>query len=408
MKLDRSAPAVFAIGLASGLLLAAALAALAQAPAAPRVPAPMDELRMFAEAFGAIKSNYVEPVDDKKAIANCVSGMVSGLDGRSEFYDAEAFRELQVSTPTGGVGLELSMDYGLAKVVSAIEGAPASRADLRSGDVLVRIDDQPLKGQTLSGVVKLRRGKPGTEVRVSVLREGERSPREIVLKRELIRVNSVRVSLLKDGLVYARVSSFVEAVPAKFAEELARLYREQPAPRGVVLDLRNNPGGLLSSAVALSAAFLPEGATIGTTEGRIPESKRRFAADAKDFGGRGERDFRSALPAEVRNAPIAVLVNRGSAAGSEFLAGALQDHKRAVVVGEKTYGRGSVQTIFPFSEGRALKLTTAYWHRPNGARIEGAGVAPDVAVDGASAAPLEVPDPARDAPLARAVAALTR
>ena len=402
MKRDRS---VFALGLASGCLLTAALTTTAQTPASPRSALPVEELRVFAEAFGAMKSSYVEPVDDKKAISNCVAGMISGLDERSEFYDTEAFRELQVGSAGAGIGLELGMEFGLPKVVTAIEGTPASRADMRSGDILTRIDDQPLKGQTLSGVVKLLRGKPGTDVRLTVVRDGERSPREIVLRREPIRINPVRASMLEGGLAYVRVSSFAESAPARIAAELGKLYREQPGIKGVVLDLRNNPGGLLSSAVGISAAFLPEGALIGTTDGRTPDSKQRFAADAKSFLRGRERDFRPDLP-RARETPVAVLVNRGSAAGTEFLAGALQDHKRAVIVGEKTYGRGSVQTILPFAEGRALKLTTAYWYRPNGARIEGSGVVPDVVVEGASAAPPAAPDPGKDAALARAVAAL--
>src|SRR5882672_1835537 len=365
MKLDRSAPAVFAIGLASGLLLAAALTALAQTPAAPRVPVPIEDLRMFAEVFGAIKGSYVEPIDDKKAISNCVTGMVSGLDGRSEFYEAEAFRDLQALGPNAGVGVELGLE-NVARVVAAIDGGPASRADLRSGDIIARIDDQPLKGQTLSGIFNLLRGKQGTDVRLSVVRNGERSPLEIVLRRELIRANRARASLLEGGLANVRVSSFSESAPAEIAAELARLYREQPGPKGVILDLRNNPGGLLSSAVGVTAAFLPEGTPIGTTDGRVQDSKRRYAADPKDFLRSNELDFRSGLPAEARSAPIAVLVNRGTAAGSEVLAGALQDHKRAVIVGEKTFGRGSIQTIIPFAEGRALKITTAYWYRPSG------------------------------------------
>jgi carboxyl-terminal processing protease len=256
--------------------------------------------------------------------------------------------------------------------------------------------------------VKLLRGKPGTEVRLSVARSGGRAPLEMMVRREVIRINPVRAFLLRDGLAYLRLSSFQESAPARLAAELTKLYREQPGPRGVILDLRNNPGGLLNAAVASSALFLPEGASIGTTDGRTEDSKRRFDADAKDFLRAGERDLRTGLPAEARSVPLAVLVNRGSAAGTEFVAAALQDHKRGVIVGEKTFGIGSIQTILPLNRGRGLKLTTAYWVRPSGAKIEKEGVVPDVAVEGASAAPLDAPDPAKDAVLARAVAALKR
>jgi len=408
MKIHRTA-AAFAAGLACGCLLTAALSTSAQTQQGQRSTVPVDQLRVFADVFGAIRVNYVEPVDDKKAIANCIDGLVSGLDDRSQFYDAAAFRELQVSSPQsgiGGIGLELGMEDGLAKVVSAIEGTPSSRAGLRSGDMLSRIDDQPVKGKTLSDVVKLLRGKPGTDVRLTVLRGGERPPLEISVRREIIRINPVRAAMVSD-LAYVRVSAFQESAPQRLAAELTRLWGEGHSPKGVILDLRNNPGGLLNAAVGSSAIFLPEGTPIGATDGRIDDSKRRFAAQAKDFLRGSERDFREGLPPQLASVPVAVLVNRGSAAGSEFLAGALQDHKRAVVVGEKTYGRGSVQTIFPLAEGRALKLTTAYWLRPSGRKVEGAGVDPDVAVEGASA-PLDAPDPAKDAALARAVAALKR
>jgi len=407
MKLDRSAIAALALGLAFGYLLVAALTALAQF--APRFPIPVEQLRLYADVYGAVKMGYVDPVDDRKAVEDSIRGMVAGLDERSQFYDAAAFRELQVgSFPAGGIGLELGMEEGLAKVVTAIEGTPAARAGLRSGDLLLRVDDQPVRGRTLAEVVKLLRGNPGTEVRLTVVRSGERAPLEMLLRRELIRINPVRAALLPGGLGYVRVSSLQESVPARLAAELARLFREQPGLEGVILDLRNNPGGLLNAAVGSSALFLPEGAAIGTTEGRVEDSRRRYAAVAKDFLRGGERDFRSGLPAQVASVPLAVIVNRGSASGTEILAAALQDDRRAVIVGEKTYGLGSIQTILPLSENRGLKLTTAYWLRPGGGRLEKTGVVPDVAVEGASAAPPEVPDPAKDPVLARAMAALKR
>jgi carboxyl-terminal processing protease len=407
MKLNRTA--VFALGLAAGFLLAIALTTTAQTGGSARPPLPLDELRTFAEVYGAMKAGYVEAVDDKKAIASCITGMISSLDDRSAYYDAAAFRELQVPSSAAGTGLELAMDAGFAKVVSPIEGTPASRAGIRSGDLISRIDDQPVKGLTLEEVVKRLRGKPGTEVKLTLTRAGEAAPREVTLKRELIRINPVRAAVLPDGVAYLRVSAFQDSSPQRLATELARLWGEGHAIKGMILDLRNNPGGLLFSAVGSSAIFLPEGAAIGSTDGRTEEAKRSYAAKASDFLRGAERDYRASVPPQVAGLPLAVLVNRGSAAGTEFLAGALQDHKRAVVVGEKTFGRGSVQTIYPLAEGKgALKLTSAYWVRPNGRKIEGAGVEPDVAVDGDPVAVPDPPDPARDPVLARAVASLKR
>jgi len=406
MKLNRTA--VFALGLAAGFLLAIALTTTAQTGGGARPPLPLDELRTFAEVYGAMKAGYVEAVDDKKAIASCITGMISSLDDRSAYYDAAAFRELQVPSSAAGTGLEVTMQAGVTKVVSPIEGTPASRAGVRSGDVISFIDGQPMKGLTLEDVVKKLRGKPGTEVKLTLTRAGEAAPREVTLKREFIKVNPVRAAVLPEGVAYLRVASFQDNSAPRVASELARLWGEGHAIKGVVLDLRNNPGGLLHSAVGTAAIFLPDGAAVGSTDGRTEESKHNFAAKAGDFL-RGADDFRKSVPPQVADLPVVVLVNHGSAAGTEFLAGALQDHKRAVVVGEKTFGRGSVQTIYPLAEGKgALKLTSAYWVRPSGRKIEGAGVEPDVAVDGDPAVVPDPPDPARDPVLARAVASLKR
>jgi carboxyl-terminal processing protease len=407
MKIDRFAPGL-AAGAVLGSLLTLALATTAQTAA--RTPLPLEDLRMFADAYDAIKTTYVEPVEDKKLIANCVSGMLSGLDDRSEYYDAVAFRELTApAAGIAGIGLELNMIDGLPNVVSAIDDTPASRAGLQSGDTLMRIDGVALKGKPLREAVTLLRGKAGSEVRLSVLRRGERGPLELALQREVIRVASVKADMLEGGIAYLRVSRLADTTPRALAGELARLYRGQTKPKGVVLDLRNNPGGLFKTAIAVSAIFLPEDALVVTLDGRSPESKARYTANPKDYLGSGQADFLPDLPAQARTVPLAVVVNRGSASGTEIIAGALQDHKRAVIVGEKTFGLGSIQTILPMKDNSALKLTTARWYTPNGGKIQGRGIIPDIMVDAASPDPkLDAAPGPRDAVVGAAASALSK
>jgi len=345
-------------------------------------PLPVDELRAFADVFSAIKQGYVEPVEDKKLIDHAISGMVSGLDPHSAYLDAEAFRELREGTQGefGGLGIEVTMEDGFVKVVSPIEDTPAFRAGVQGGDLVVKIGETPVKGMTLTEAVKLMRGKPGTTLNLTIMRENEAAPIVLDLTREVIKVQSVKSKLIEPGYGYVRVVQFQENTAPSLVEHLKRLVAEGPLS-GLVLDLRNDPGGLLNGAIGVSAAFLPQDALVVSTDGRAPDAKREYRAVTADYmRGRG-RDFIRDVPAEIRNVPMVVLVNAGSASASEIVAGALQDHKRATVVGTQTFGKGSVQTIMPLSKDTGIKLTTARYYTPNGRSIQAKGIEPDVVVE---------------------------
>jgi carboxyl-terminal processing protease len=407
MKINR-----FTLGMATGAVLGSllTLALSSTAQTGTRTPLPMEELRKFVDVYGVIKASYIEQVEDKKLVETCVSGMLNGLDDRSEYYDAEAFRELTVPVAgIAGIGLELNMIDGLPNVISALDATPASRAGLQSGDALSRIDGISMKGKSLREAVMLLRGKAGSEVRLSVFRRGERETLEMTLQREVIRMASIRADMLEGGIAYVRLPRLTDTTPRAVAGELARLYGGQAAPRGIVLDLRNNPGGLFKTAIAVSAIFLPEDAVVTTIDGRSPDSKARFTVNPKDYLDRGQADFRSELPAQARGVPLAVVVNRGTASGAEIIASALQDHKRAVIVGEKTFGMGSIQTIFPITDNSAVKLTTARLIRPSGGKIQGQGINPDITIDAAfpDSRPNAVPGP-RDAVVTAAASALIK
>jgi carboxyl-terminal processing protease len=343
---------------------------------------PLEDLRTFAEVFNAIKQGYVEPVEDKKMIANAISGMLSNLDPHSAYLDADAFKELQVGTQGefGGLGIEVGMEDGLVKVISPIEDTPAFRAGLKSGDLIFKLDDTPVKGLTLGEAVKKMRGKPQTSLRISVLRKGEAKPLEMTLVREVIKVQSVKSKLVEPGFAWIRITQFQENTGAAVAKHLADLYKSG-ALKGLVLDLRNDPGGLLNSAVAVSATFLPENAKIVSTDGRTENAKQEYLAKPEDYLHGTREDFLKALPAEVKRVPMVVLVNAGSASASEIVAGALQDHKRAVIMGTQTFGKGSVQTVLPLAGNTAIKLTTARYYTPSGRSIQAKGITPDIQVE---------------------------
>lgn len=345
---------------------------------------PVEELRSFADVYGAIKQGYVEPVDDKTLITHAISGMLENLDPHSAYLDAEAFKEMQVATQGefGGLGLEVGMEDGVVKVVSPIEDTPAYRAGLKSGDLIIKLDDTFVKGLTLNEAVKKMRGKPKTTIRLTVFRKGENKPFEVTLTREKIKVQSVKSKALGGGYGYLRVTQFQEETNADLARHLEKLVKEEKGGlKGLVLDLRNDPGGLLTGAIGVSAAFLPPKTLVTSTEGRMEDAKRRFTTDPADYLRRGQEDHMKNLPALVKTVPMVVLVNGGSASASEIVSGALQDHKRAIIMGTQTFGKGSVQTVLPLSNNTAIKLTTARYYTPSGRSIQAKGITPDIVVE---------------------------
>lgn len=380
MKAKLKPLALLSAGTIAGVLVSLGLTAVAQREPLPALP--LDELRQFTDVFGAIKANYVEPVEDKRLITEAIGGMLSGLDPHSAYLDAEAFRELQVGTQGefGGLGIEVGTEDGFVKVVAPIEDTPAARAGVKAGDLIVRIDDKPTKGLSLSDAVKLMRGKPKTTITLTLSRKGESQPLIIPIVRDVIRVQSVRSKALDDGVGYVRITQFQEHTVENLARHLETLATKD-ALKGIVLDLRNDPGGLLHGAVGVSAAFLPPRSTVVTTDGRTEDARRKYVASPEDYLRGMREDVIAKLPAATKTAPMVVLVNAGSASASEIVAGALQDHKRAVVLGTQTFGKGSVQSILPLSSTTAIKLTTARYYTPNGRSIQAKGITPDYLVE---------------------------
>jgi len=350
---------------------------------------PVEELRTFSDVFGRIKNDYVVDVDDKELIENAIRGMLSGLDPHSAYLDAEQFTELQVGTTGqfGGLGIEVGMENGFVKVIAPIDDTPAQRAGVEAGDLVIRLDATPVKGMTLNEAVKIMRGKPGSDIELTIVREGVDQPLKISITRDIIKVKSVKARLLEPGFGYLRISQFQSKTAENMIDAIAKLKKEnKDALQGLVLDLRNNPGGVLNGAVAVSDAFLKKGMIV-YTEGRIADSRLRFNATPDDV---------------INGAPLVVLVNQGSASASEIVAGALQDHKRAIIVGVKTFGKGSVQTILPLSSDSALKLTTARYYTPSGKSIQAEGITPDIELESIEVAALERKiEPLKEANLSR-------
>jgi carboxyl-terminal processing protease len=368
-----------ALGAVAGALTTMQLQAVARASYAPL---PLEEMQQLAAVFGMIKSDYVEPVDEKKLVTDAISGMVSGLDPHSQYFDKKSFREFREGT-TGkfvGIGIEIGMEDGLVKVVSPIEGSPAFRAGLKSGDLITRIDDTPVKGLTIDQAVKRMRCEPNTKVSLTVFRKDESRSFPVSLMREEIRQQSVRSKIVEPGYAWIRLTVFQERTLDDFAKKIEEAYKAEPNLKGIVLDLRNDPGGLLDGAVGVSAAFLPSNVVVTTTNGQVSDSKQSFNAAPEYYARRGADPLRR-LPEAVKKVPLVVLVNEGSASASEIVAGALQDHKRAVIMGSQTFGKGSVQTWRPLTPDTALKITTARYYTPTGRSIQGTGVVPDVWLD---------------------------
>jgi len=351
-------------------------------------PLPIEDLRAFSEIFGKIKSDYVEPVEDKKLITEAINGMLSGLDPHSSYLDSEAFKELQVGTQGefGGLGIEVGMEDGFVKVVAPIEDTPAFKAGIKSGDLVIKLDDSPVKGMTLNDAVKKMRGKPGTDIVLTVVRKGEAKPLTITLTRAVIKIKSVKHKLVEPNFGYVRVTQFQEHTGENLVASLKDLQEQNKgaAIKGLVLDLRNDPGGLLNTAVAVAGAFLKGGDLVTYTDGRTEDAKMRLTNSRENYLRPSESDYLKNLPAWTKSVPLVVLVNGGSASASEIVAGALQDHKRALVVGTQTFGKGSVQTILPLNNGTAIKLTTARYFTPNGRSIQAKGISPDITVEDAT------------------------
>ena len=369
-----------AVGAVAGALTTMQLQATARSTVAQL---PLEELQQLAAVFGMVKSDYVEPVDEKKLISDAIGGMVAGLDPHSQYFDKKSFKEFREATSGRfvGIGIEMGMEDGLVKVISPIEGSPAFRAGLKSGDLVTKIDDTLVKGLTVDQAVKRMRGEPSTKVVLTVFRKTESRTFPVTIVREEIKLQSVRAKMVEPGYAWLRVSQFQDRTVDDFARKLEELYKQDPNLKGLVLDLRNDPGGLLEGAVAISAAFLPQDAVVVTTNGQINDSKATFKASPEFYLRRGGSDPLKRLPEAVKNVPLIVLVNEGSASASEIVAGALQDHHRGTVMGAQTFGKGSVQTVRQLSPETALKITTARYYTPSGASIQAKGIVPDVMLD---------------------------
>jgi carboxyl-terminal processing protease len=351
---------------------------------------PLEELRIFTDVYTRIKKDYVVEIDDKELLEHAIRGMLAGLDPHSSFLNEEEFRELQIGTTGefGGLGIEVGMEDGFVKVISPIDDTPAQRAGVKAGDLVIRLDDKPVKGMTLNEAVKIMRGKKGTKITLTIVREGADKPLKITITRDVIRVKSVKSKLLEPDFGYVRITNFQSKTTRNLIDAVKALKDENSGPlKGLVLDLRNNPGGVLTGAVGVSDAFLDDGLIV-YTEGRVEDSVLRYSATKGDI---------------IDGAPLVVLINGGSASASEIVAGAMQDHKRAIIMGTRSFGKGSVQTILPLKENSALKLTTARYFTPSGISIQAQGIEPDIVLENLKVAKLETQESTslKEADLAR-------
>jgi len=350
---------------------------------------PLTELRIFVDVFNQIRTSYVEEVDDRTLLENAIKGMLNGLDPHSAYLDKEDFADLRENTTGefGGVGLEVGADSnGFVRVITPIDDTPAKAAGIESGDLIIKIDGKSVKGIGINDAVNMMRGPKGSKIELTIVREGSPAPIDVTLTRDVIKVKSVRARLLEPGFAYVRIAQFQNETGSDMAAALKRLATENKAPlRGAVLDLRNNPGGVLQAAVDVSDAFLDSGLIV-YTEGRVENSRSRFSATPGD---------------EIGGAPLVVLINGGSASASEIVAGALQDHQRAVVIGTDSFGKGSVQTVLPLGEDHAIKLTTARYYTPDGRSIQAQGIVPDIEVERAQVTEIASTPRITEADLAR-------
>lgn len=328
---------------------------------------PLEDLRTFTRVYDHIRNSYVEPLSDAQLLEYAIKGMMAELDPHSAYLDAKSFEDLQVNTSGefGGLGIEVGMENGFVKVISPIDDTPAQKAGIEAGDLIIRLDEKPVKGLTLNEAVALMRGAKGSSITLTVVREGVDQPFELTLERAIIKVRSVRTKILDDDFLYLRIAQFQVGTGADVASRLKRTLSKQSNIKGVILDLRNNPGGVLQASVDVADAFM-DGGLVVYTEGRLESSYSRYEANPGDL---------------TDGLPIVVLINDGSASASEIVAGALQDQGRAIIMGTRSFGKGSVQTVVPISESRAIKLTTARYYTPNGRSIQAQGIEPDVQVE---------------------------
>ncbi len=368
-------------GLVAGIAGSMQFDALAQKNVG--TPLPVEELRQLADVFGLIKSDYVENVEDKKLLTEAISGMVASLDPHSAYLDKKAFKELREGTQGKfvGLGIEVGMEDGYVKVISPIEDSPAYKAGLKAGDLITRLDTTPVKGMTLDEAVKRMRGEPNTKITLTVARKEEDKPLLIAITRQEIRVQSVKGKIVEPGYGWVRVAQFQEPTVEDLAKKITALYAQEPNMKGLVLDLRNDPGGVLPGAIGVSAAFIAKDAPVVSTNGQLPDSKATYYARKDFYATRSGTDPLAKLPEMVKKVKMVVLVNSGSASASEIVAGALQDYKRATIMGTQTFGKGSVQTIRQLSADTAVKLTTARYYTPLGRSIQARGIVPDLLVD---------------------------
>ncbi|MEO6958592.1 MAG: S41 family peptidase [Burkholderiaceae bacterium] len=365
-----------AAGVIGGILISLGISAAAQRAD----PLPLKELQQFANVFAAIKTSYVEPVSDNKLINDAIKGLFSDLDPHSTYLDADAYKEMEAITQGGfgGLGIEIGSEDGMPKVIAPIEDTPAARAGILAGDLITAINGKPTKGMTLNDAIKLMRGEPKTSIVLTIKRQGKDKPFTVKIVRDLIKVRSVRSKMLDHNIAYARIAQFQEHTAEDLTKQL-RVLGEKGTPKALILDLRNDPGGLLDSAIGVSSSFLEPKALVVSTKGRIRSSNHEYFA--KSTYADAAPSVGSASDAWVKTVPMVVLVNVGSASASEIVAGALQDHKRAKIIGNRTFGKGSVQSVLPLSDDTGIKLTTARYYTPNGRSIQVTGVEPDITVD---------------------------
>ena len=364
-RMRAAALVVTGVALGFGLTFGAGVLAERETPAAAVESLSINELRTFTDVYARIKADYVESVDDKTLLTHAIRGMLAGLDPHSTYLDPEEFKELQAGTSGtfGGLGIEVGMEDGFVKVIAPIDDTPAQRAGLQAGDLIIRLDDKPVQGMTLNDAVKLMRGEPGTKIKLTVVRKGLEKPLELSLERAIIRVKSVKSRVLEPGYAYVRITQFQSQTGEQLRQTVEELQKQAGGKlKGLVLDLRNNPGGVLQASVSVADAFLDDGLVV-YTDGRVKDAKLRYSAHPGDL---------------LNGAPMVVLVNGGSASASEIVAGALQDHKRAIIMGSKTFGKGSVQSIQELANGGAVKLTTSRYYTPSGRSIQAEGIVPDI------------------------------
>lgn len=370
------------LGVVAGIAISLQFSAMAQRPAEPGLP--LEELRQLADVYGLIKSDYVERVEDRKLLTEAISGMVASLDPHSAYLDKQAYAELREGSQGKfvGLGVEIAQgEEGYIKIVAPIEDTPAWRAGIKPGDMITRLDATSLKGLTLDESIKRMRGEPNSKVTLTVQRKDEPQPLVFTLVREEIHQKSVKARMVEPGYAWLRVSQFQEPTVDDLAARIQDLYKQDPNLKGLVLDLRNDPGGVLQGAIGVAAAFLPKDVPVVSTNGQLPDSKQIYYGRAEYYSLRGDTDVLARLPDAVKRVPMVVLVNTGSASASEIVAGALQDYRRATIIGSQTFGKGSVQTIRQLTADTALKLTTARYYTPHGRSIQAKGITPDLLVD---------------------------